>query len=357
MVLLGIASDTVRNQVMRYDPFTGVFNGTYINHTVRFNMQDAFLESNISDNGLTRAFTYMSIRCNPGAPKEVPNGVMERLFAADPEIVDLERRFKASATAIKWEYKFIKRAPKEKRKEYEDLRKQLMNAKKSLRTDIEEAYRKDYFFQIHNEMMKRQLQRHLDKTTVEEDAEDDEDTEDAKDVEPIIDHPLEERTRLQQVLCDLSKDLSPQAIVARKVTAINLMIALASRQEFQTRKPRSAPASKDLVKRESPAPAPAPAPFPPPDEFPVVCEKTQCIICIGNERLPYIERMRTFKRVSHMWDHVEDVHLRHVPAEQRIICHYPVYKAKGEVLNNVMHFKNHVARVHKIDLRPKVFPY
>lgn len=142
---------------MRHDPFTGVFNGAYINHTVRFNVQDAFLESDISNDRLTRAFTHMSIRCNPGALKEVLSEVIERLFAADPDIIDLERRFKALATEIKWEHKFIKWAPKEKRKEHEDLRKQLTNTKKSLRTEIEDAYRKDYFFQIYNEMMKRQL--------------------------------------------------------------------------------------------------------------------------------------------------------------------------------------------------------
>jgi hypothetical protein len=33
----------------------------------------------------------MSIRYNLGAPKEVPNGVIERLFIADPEVIDLER--------------------------------------------------------------------------------------------------------------------------------------------------------------------------------------------------------------------------------------------------------------------------
>jgi hypothetical protein len=78
---------------------------------------------------------------------------------------------------------------------------------------------------------------------------------------------------------------------------------------------------------------------------------------MGNERLSYIEWTRAFNRVSHMWDHVKDIHLRYVPAEQRIICHHPIYKAKGLVLNNVMYFKNHVATVHEIDLRPKVFPY
>jgi hypothetical protein len=39
-VALGVASDAVRDQVMRHDPFTGVFNGAYINGNVRFNVQE-----------------------------------------------------------------------------------------------------------------------------------------------------------------------------------------------------------------------------------------------------------------------------------------------------------------------------
>jgi hypothetical protein len=57
-----------------------------------------------------------------------------------------------------------------------------------LRTEIEDAYRKDYFFQIHNEIMKRQLQRHLDKTVIGEGAKG------IEDVEPVIEHQLEEQT-------------------------------------------------------------------------------------------------------------------------------------------------------------------
>ena len=148
----------------------------------------------------------MSIRCNPGAPKEVPEEVMKPLFAADPDIVDLERRFKELHTEMKWEYKFIKQAPKKVRKEYEDLRKQLKNAKKSLEDEIKDAYRKDYFFQIHNEMMKRQLNRQLNKAVAE-----------VEEVEPVIEHQLAERTQLQQVLCDFSTGLSPPDIVSRKV--------------------------------------------------------------------------------------------------------------------------------------------
>ena len=91
IALLGVASDAVRDQVIRHDVFTGAFNGAYINHAVRFNVQDAFLESNVTDNWLTRAFTHMSICYNPSASEEVPNEVIERLLAADPGIIDLER--------------------------------------------------------------------------------------------------------------------------------------------------------------------------------------------------------------------------------------------------------------------------
>ena len=96
-------------------------------------MQDAFLESDISDDRLTRAFTHISIRCNLGALKDVPKEVIKPLFAADPDIVDLERRFKELYTEIKWEYKFIKQAPKKVGNGYKDLCKQLKNAKKSLK--------------------------------------------------------------------------------------------------------------------------------------------------------------------------------------------------------------------------------
>jgi hypothetical protein len=60
------------------------------------------------------------------------------------------------------------------------------------------------------------ITRQLHRTVVEE------------EVEPVVKHQLEERTQLQEILCNFSKDLSPQEIVSRKVFAINLITALAS---------------------------------------------------------------------------------------------------------------------------------
>ena len=118
---------------------------------------------------------------------------MEPLLAADLDITNLKCQFKELHTKLKSEYKFIKRALKGIKEKHDDLRRQLQNAKKNLKDEIEKAYRSDYFFHIHNKMMKRQL----NKFVVEE------------EVEPIVEHQLEERTQLQEVLCDFSKDLSP----------------------------------------------------------------------------------------------------------------------------------------------------
>ena len=84
-------------------------------------MQDAYLESDITNNGLTRAFTYMSIWYNPSALKEVPREVIKRLLAADLEIAALKRQFKESHTRIKWDYKFINRALKEIKEAHKKL--------------------------------------------------------------------------------------------------------------------------------------------------------------------------------------------------------------------------------------------
>ena len=245
--------------MLRHDPSTGVFGAAYRDQLVRFNVQDAFLESNISDDGLTRAFTHMSIRCNPGAPDPVSEEFMQQFYAQDPDIADLDQQTRDLKAIIKREYGFIKQAPKEDRIEYQDLQKQFKGAKKSLKREIDDANRKEYFFSIHNEMMKRQLERQQNPVVLKNDE---------ADVEPVYVYQLQERAQLQQVLCDLSKDLNPQEIRARKILAVDLMTALSSRQELQTHKPRSTRASLPALKSHTPSPPPQPP------EFPVVCEKT-----------------------------------------------------------------------------------
>src|SRR5271163_3228842 len=107
---LGAAPDAVRVHIMRHNPFTGVFNGSYLNGRVRFNFQDAFLEEDISDDGLTRAFTHIWIKCILGAPVEVPSEVLNEL-PHDPEIAENERRHKELHHIIRSRYGYINQAP------------------------------------------------------------------------------------------------------------------------------------------------------------------------------------------------------------------------------------------------------
>ena len=51
---------------MRHDANSGVFNVAYLNEKVRFDVQAAFLERSSVD-GLTRAFTHMSLTADPRA--------------------------------------------------------------------------------------------------------------------------------------------------------------------------------------------------------------------------------------------------------------------------------------------------
>ncbi|EFY89934.1 hypothetical protein J3458_001364 [Metarhizium acridum] len=81
-------------------------------------------------------------------------------------------------------------------------------------------------------------------------------------------------------------------------------------------------------------------------EIPLILGRTQCIICVGEERLPYASRMRSFKRVSHMMDHVENVHLRHERDEGRFVCRYPQCALFGDFLSSLDAFKKHVQQVH-----------
>jgi hypothetical protein len=104
---------------------------------------------------------------------------------------------------------------------------------------MNDAYRKDYFYQVHNIMIKRQLQRNLDLDVGDDEV--------AEDLEPLIAHELAERVRVQQLLCDLETDLSPEKIVSRKILAINSQTTLASRQEHQTRKAKPVSTAIDPV--------------------------------------------------------------------------------------------------------------
>jgi hypothetical protein len=178
------------------------------------------------------------------------------------------------------------------------------------------------------------MERHLNNITIDE------------YVEPVIKHQLLERTQLQEVICDFSEDLTTKDIVKRRIRTIDLMAALCCRREDQRPKSRSIIVNPEPIKEESPDPKLSDL-----EPFPILCKKTQCPICIGDERMTYERRTFSYSRPSKLMDHVESAHLCKIPEHQAISCRHPMCMSSGLVLNNLMHFKNHVQRIHGISLR------
>ncbi|KAF2185949.1 hypothetical protein K469DRAFT_575389, partial [Zopfia rhizophila CBS 207.26] len=326
--ILNKAPNAVVDQVMRHDPMTGCLANAYLNHRVGFNVQDAFLERDPSADGLTRAFTHMSIRCNPEVPKEILKAELDKL-PPDPEIVDLSRRVRQMSISIRQEYRFIKLATKPVHDKYRQLQRDLRNAEKSFRDEMTKVYQEACRRRIHDE----ELERQLSGMVVDEEA------------EPVVQHCLEERNQLQAILCDFNMNLDIKCITNWKICAINLIVALASRREI--RQPRSSQPCED-----SPTEGLLDAtPLLKLKEIPLILERTQCIYCIGDETLPYKDRMRTFSRVFHMMDHVEKVHLKYEPTGGKFVCHHPDCKPLGNFLRDLDEFKNHVQKVHGVKLR------
>lgn len=318
----GVATTAVRDQVMRHDSGSKVFQTYYLNSRAGCDVQAAFLERP-SANGLLKAFAHMGLTCDPQAPVSMPEDIFDALPLA-PEIVTLQhwrgrlmKKIRAKSTIAQ-----ARKNGAHLVKEYDKVLAAINAAKTKRRKDADKDYRKEYFDQRHTKEVERQLNG----------------IEGQKYIEPIIQHQLEERTQLQHVLCDTRKDLSEQSMLQRRLKAVDLMTALCRRREMQRHRSR-ATRPRNVINVEE---------VPQIDPFPLVCQKTQCPICIGDESMTYLHRTFSYCRPSKLMDHVES-HLRAEP--DNFSCRHPVCKANGIVLKNMDHFRNHVQAVHGITLR------
>jgi hypothetical protein len=264
----------------------------------------------------------------------VPDEVRNAL-PPDPELVQLKLEQQELRLELKrlYGHAFVQGSiGTEAGEEYRQLNRQIATVTKTLEQELKREYRRDYFYRIHNE----ELEKIIKKVTVVAPTY----------VEPVVKHQLPERTQLQDIMCDLSKGLKPRDIVVRRIHAIDTMVAISRRQEVQCHKSQLSKSSSasslgesPMVKEESPVP----------NIFPVKCKKTQCIFCISDDRQSYDRRMRTFSKPDKMMDHVKRHLEKRTPGKYE--CCHLVCKAEGLLLNNIILFKNHVERVHKIRLR------
>ncbi|TVY14767.1 hypothetical protein LARI1_G008250 [Lachnellula arida] len=320
------ATDAVRDQVMRHNPNSAVFNGSYINERVRFDVQSAVLERPSAD-GVLRMLTHMSLMRDPRAPVHVPDDVLAAL-PLDPDITAFEQQreqlkagtYRVQGTGVEAEVRRLTVA--------------ISSARSKRRNIISEEYRADYFRRRPTEDIERQNNGQ----------------EEEEYTESVIEHQIPQRSLLVDLICTRVTDITLQDAVQRRIQTANLMLTLCGCREVPRRyRLRVALPIQSLVKEESPDTDPFSC------ALPLVCSKAQCVFCLGDESKSYEDRIGSFCRPAKMMDHVERVHLKGKDPDARIECCHPICKSQGLILEHLQHFKSHVQTVHGITLREPRF--
>jgi len=209
------ATTAVWNQIMRHDSNTEIFNTSYLNQRVQFDIQSAVMKRS-SVNELICVFTHMSIECNSHTLKDVLKHIWCALFS-DQNILNLEREWQALYKKVKVRYRFINQIRgTEIEKEYRKLVRKINSKKKKHKENLKKAYCWQYFYCIHN----KTLEIVLNKIEIND------------YVLLIIQHQLSEQTWLQKIICDFWKDLSSLDIVWHQICTVNLLMTLCSQQEI-----------------------------------------------------------------------------------------------------------------------------
>jgi len=144
---------------------------------------------------------------------------------------------------------------------------------------------------------------------------------------------FEERERLAVLLCqnrDVT-EMSEHEVYENRLSALRDMISLCGRREASRQAPRQA---YEEITHEDP------------DLFPISCPGTQCLFCLGEASLCHSARTFSFSRRDALIRHTNG-HLRTRNWSKNPDCPHPVCEAK---LDSDMHFKNHAAVIHNIEL-------
>ena len=114
-----------------------------------------------------------------------------------------------------------------------------------------------------------------------------------------IEYNIPERAEVVQLTCSPSDGLSDGKKLRQRIQAIEARAALCHRRETQRRgRPKS------TVKQEEEG-AVNESEEDTKDDFPIVCRPTQCLFCLGDERLPYQHRVFEYAKPNKIINEVE----------------------------------------------------
>ncbi|KAF2471333.1 uncharacterized protein BDR25DRAFT_223650 [Lindgomyces ingoldianus] len=304
----------------------GVYQ-VYINQRVQCDVQAAFL-IRPSSTALFKAVTHMSRYMDPRAPTD-PTPEQVNALKVEPEIVQLRKLRDQLSAEARRESGTFKAVETERTKMYQMYKKaeqDLRCAKAKALNSAKRSTRQRFFDTINTIEIDRQL--NLSLLDLNED-----------DWEPEkVEHQLEERRVVAQLICKDIQDLTDQCKFDHRIRTVNALIALCQKKEAPR---RQNPDRTWGVKQESDLPQPPP--------FPVACARTQCLFCFWNAKEPFDVRLHHFSTLYKARDHVER-HLNQFEADGKIPCPDPGCQKAAVILHGHMHFKSHAARKHDYDI-------
>ena len=334
-ILLGRAPDSVRNQI--FDHKTSATTAWYLDKEVRCDTQAIFLERS-SNEIVQKIARLMTLTADPNAPTKYTDKESKKV-ANHPDVISLSQRRQHLTGILRDTYGFVRNAPSTDpiMRERASVEATLYTLKEKLRSKYFVRNRKRFFRTADTIMLEAQLDDGTRSGTT---------CQETPPTRPLK-YEIQEREWVVGLMCDHIANLTDQERRVRRIEAIKRRATLCNRLESRyrprldgTRQSDSGTLCEYPVEQDTNCT----------NLFPLVCRPTQCPICIGDERKSYSDRTREFSRPSKMMDHVA-THLEMYLPGASIPCHHPICMADGVVLESIAAFKNHTARVHKINLR------
>lgn len=211
----GKASDAVRDQVMRHNNHSNVFQDAYLNAHVQFDVQNAVLGEPLEDQVLSM-LSHVGHTRDPRASSDmVPDEVWE-LLPEDPEIKELERK----RAGLKGDKFRVKGSAHEK--DIQRLTSQIASKRAKRKKMVKESYRVYYF---HNRPT-WDLERQANGDAPIED----------RNAETELQLP--DRAELAKLLCNQPDGLSLEELHQRRIDAGTSMVNLGRLKEAIRREVR-----------------------------------------------------------------------------------------------------------------------
>lgn len=210
---------------MRHNPETAIFQ-KYLNPKLNFSVQAAMLERP-TDEILLKAMSHMSLTRDPAAPVKAPKSYVDSL-PQDDNLLNLEKEREELAVYLKTEFGAIKYANEDDLTKYKKLCAAVKAAKVKRTTEANIRYRKLYY-------------KSIQKAEIEQQGNDFKDT---PYVEPVINHQLQERRRVQEIMYNTSKKAHGPDGREQRVLAVGVLLALCRRREDRPGRRRASDSDK-----------------------------------------------------------------------------------------------------------------